>query len=128
MPRRIVHHGPPGGADLPGDGSGEVGLSKPWVSKQKQVSGAAAELVGKLRAAVVDHLHMASRGLAVSRLHPVGVPVQGEGVKALAPQVQHPAELLLLLLGVVPLQTAADPALAVSRVFLSPERCKRTAR
>ena len=59
---------------------------------------------------------MASRGLAVSRLHPVGVPVQGKGVKALAPQVQHPAELLLLLLGVVPLQTAADPALAVSGV------------
>ena len=46
----------------------------------------------------------------------LGVPIQGKGLKALRSQIQHPAQLSLLLPGIVTPQAAADPALPISRV------------
>ena len=93
-----------------------MGLSQSGCAEEQEVRRALAELVGKIRADVVDHLHVLPDGDADVRVIAVRVPVCGEGVKALVPQVQHPGQLLLLLPGVIAPQAAAHPAVAVARV------------
>ena len=115
--RGVIDHREAPLADLPGDGGGQVGLSQARRAEEQQVLRPFAEVAGVLRAAVVDLLlHVLPGGLSLARLQPVGIPAQVKGVKALAPQIQHPGELSLLLPGAVAPQAPAHPAVPVSGV------------
>ncbi|CAN4050897.1 hypothetical protein EJMLMN_EJMLMN_15255, partial [Dysosmobacter welbionis] len=60
--RGVINHRMPLLADLPGNGGGEVGLSQSGCAEEQEVRRALAELVGKIRADVVDHLHVLPDG------------------------------------------------------------------
>ena len=115
--RRVVHHGAALFADHPGNGGGEEGLAQARAAGEQQVAAdPRREIHGIGPAGVVHPLHILPGRDAHPGIPGLGVPVQGEGLKALGAQVQHPGELLLLLPGVVFLQAPAHAAIAVPRV------------
>ena len=95
MLRRVVYHAEAPFADHPGDAGGQEGLAQPRLAHQQQVVAAGGELPGVVLTHVVVALHVLPGGqLPLAPLR--AVPVKGEGLKALAAQIQQLRQFLQL--------------------------------
>ena len=115
MARRIVYHREAILADHPCDAGREEGLAQPRCAEQQQILPPRTEAGSKVPAQVQVPLGVFPWGAGQAATIR-GIPVQLEGIKALAADVQHPAQLPDLLLCIVFFQAAAQAVAPIAGI------------